>query len=162
MKIEHNLADRSKRLGAYLIDTIPIGLLVFGAFYFFFGFDDTLSDYFNRGSEIQPRIKFLKQRNWIKEISFLVWIIYCGFMEASEKQATFGKIVLGIKVVDEHGNRMSLEQSFGRNFSKILSYGVLALGFIWIFFDRQKQGWHDKISKTFVINEHSTNHKNNF
>ena len=36
------------------------------------------------------------------------------------------------------------------------------LGAYLIDFDRQKQGWHDKISKTFVVNEHFTNHKNNF
>lgn len=162
MEINRNLADRGKRFGAYLIDAIPIGLLVFGVFYLFFDFDETMSEYFSRGSQLEPRIKFLKERNWIREISFLVWIIYCGFMEASEKQATLGKMALGIKVVDEQGNRMTLPQSFGRNFSKILSYGVLTLGFIWIFFDRQKQGWHDKISKTFVVSDHFKNNKNYF
>ncbi len=157
MKIQQNLAERGKRLGAYLIDIIPIALIVFGVFYLFFGFDETLTEYLNRGSDIEPRIKFLQERNWIREISFLVWIIYCIVMESSETQGTLGKSAMGIKVVDENGNRMSLSKSIGRNLSKILSYLIIALGFIWILFDKKKQGWHDKISKTFVVNKNFSN-----
>jgi uncharacterized RDD family membrane protein YckC len=153
IEIENHLADREKRFWAYLIDIIPIALIVFGVFYLFLGFDEILERYQNRGNDIQPRIDFLKQRNWIREISFFIWMIYCIFMEASDKQGTFGKIAMGIKVVDENGIRMSLNKSFRRNISKILSYFVLSLGFIWILFDKKKQGWHDKINRTFVINE---------
>ena len=60
---------------------------------------------------------------------------------------------MGIKVIDESGNRMTLSKSIGRNTSKILSYLVISLGFIWILFDKKKQGWHDKMNKTFVVNE---------
>lgn len=151
MEIQQNLADRGKRLAAYLIDMIPIILIVFGFFYLFLGFDATLNEYFNRGTELEPRVKFLKERNWIREISFIVWVIYCIVMESSERQGTFGKSAMGIKVVDEHGNRMTLSKSFGRNTSKILSYLVVFLGFLWILFDKEKQGWHDKINKTFVV-----------
>ncbi|MBI5649101.1 MAG: RDD family protein [Chloroflexi bacterium] len=28
---------------------------------------------------------------------------------------------------------------------------VFALGFIWILFDTDKQGWHDKIAGTYVV-----------
>jgi uncharacterized RDD family membrane protein YckC len=27
----------------------------------------------------------------------------------------------------------------------------LCLGFIWVAFDRKKQGWHDKIARTVVV-----------
>jgi uncharacterized RDD family membrane protein YckC len=60
---------------------------------------------------------------------------------------------MGIKVVDENGDRMTLSKSVGRNLSKVLSYFVIFLGFIWILFDKKKQGWHDKINKTFVVNK---------
>jgi len=146
-------ADRQKRFFAYLIDIIPITLLVFGFFYFFLGFDIVLEKYYNRGGDIQPRIEFLKQRNWIRDISFFVWIVYCVFMDSSVTQATLGKMAMGIKVVKEDGKKMSWSESLGRNLSKIISYFVLFLGFIWIFFDRNKQGWHDKMNKTYVVNE---------
>ena len=52
---------------AYLIDVLPITLLVFGVFYLFLGFDETLDKYLNRGTDIEPRIKFMEQRNWIRD-----------------------------------------------------------------------------------------------
>jgi len=152
MESHPNLAGRGRRLVAYLIDITPIALIVFGVFYLFYGFDTTLNQYLNRGTDIEPRIKFLQERNWIRESSFMVWIIYCMIMESSGLQGTLGKSVMGIKVVDENGDRMTLSKSVGRNLSKVLSYFVIFLGFIWILFDKKKQGWHDKINKTFVVN----------
>jgi uncharacterized RDD family membrane protein YckC len=158
MKIDPTmLADRQKRFFAYLIDIIPIGLIVFGFYYFFLGFDIILDNYSNRNGDTQPRIEFLKQRNWIRDITFLVWIVYCIFMEASVKQGTFGKLVMGIKVVKENGCRMSIKESISRNLSKIISYFIFSLGFIWILFDRNKQGWHDKMNKTYVVEKNHIN-----
>jgi hypothetical protein len=128
-------------------------LIVFIIFLLFFDFDQTAKEYFDRGSNVAPRIKFLKERNLIRDISVLIWIVYCVFMESSEKQGTIGKSIMGIKVVDENGNRMELSKSLQRNLSKILSYAIVSLGFIWILFDKNKQGWHDKINKTFVVNK---------
>ncbi|MEO6693508.1 MAG: RDD family protein [Saprospiraceae bacterium] len=155
--IQHNLAGRRKRFLAYLIDFIPISILVFGVFYIFFGFDETLERYFNRGKESQPLLDFYIQRNWIRDISFLTWVVYCIIMEASENQGTFGKSAMGIKVIDQYGNRMSIIKSIGRNTCKILSFIVISLGFIWILFDKKRQGWHDKINKTYVVDKNFEN-----
>lgn len=157
MEIEKKLADRGKRFLAYLIDVLPITLLVFGVFYLFLGFDETLDKYLNRGTDIEPRIKFMEQRNWIRDISLLIWIIYCIIFEASPKQGTIGKSLMEIKVVDNAGNRLTLYKSFARNLSKILSYSIIALGFIWILFDKKRQGWHDKLNNTYVV---SSDYKN--
>lgn len=158
--IKTHLADNGKRFIAYLIDALPIMLVVFGIFYLFFGFDETLDRYFNRGDDIQPRIDFLRQRNWIRDISFLTWIAYCVFMESSARQGTWGKSAMGIIVVDASGNRITLSRSFARNINKLLSLLVFSLGFIWILFDKNKQGWHDKLSKTYVVEkEFNTHHQ---
>lgn len=157
--IQHHLADRGKRFAAYLFDIIPIVIIVFITFYIFFGFDETLDRYFNRGDDIEPRIYFLHQRNWIRDISFLVWMAYCIIMESSVRQATFGKSAMGIKVVDASGNRLTFGKSFIRNITKILSLAVFAVGFIWILFDKKKQGWHDKLSKTYVVDNELKAHR---
>jgi uncharacterized RDD family membrane protein YckC len=157
MEIEKKIADRGKRFLAYLIDVLPITLLVFGVFYLFLGFDETLDKYLNRGTEIEPRIKFMEQRNWIRDISLLIWIIYCIIFEASPKQGTIGKSLMEIKVVDNSGNRLTLYKSLARNLSKILSYSIIALGFIWILFDKKRQGWHDKLNNTYVVSNDYTN-----
>jgi uncharacterized RDD family membrane protein YckC len=72
-------------------------------------------------------------------------------MESSVRQGSLGKSIMGIKVVDDHGSRMTLSRSIGRKQSKILSYFVISLGFLWILFDKKKQGWHDKINNTYVV-----------
>jgi len=30
---------------------------------------------------------------------------------------------------------------------------VLFLGYLWILIDKKKQGWHDKIARTYVVKE---------
>ena len=42
-------------------------------------------------------------------------------------------------------------QSVVRYFAYIVSFMPLYLGFIWIYFDKRKQGFHDKIAGTVVI-----------
>jgi len=151
LQIEKHLADSGKRFFAYLIDILPITLIVFGTFYLFFDFDTTLQKYFNRGEDLQPRIDFLAQSNLIRNIVTGVWIIYCIFMESSANQGTLGKKAMGIKVIDAKGNQMSIGKSIWRNASKILCIIPFALGFLWILFDKQRQGWHDKLNGTFVV-----------
>lgn len=152
-EIDKHLAARGKRLLAYLIDILPIILLIFVIFYSFLGFDEILGNYLSRGDDIEPRIVFLKQRNWIRDISFVIWIAYGTVMEASSMQGTFGKNAMGIKVIDANGNRLSPIKSTARNLCKIISYIVILLGFVWILFDKKKQGWHDKLNNTFVVDQ---------
>ena len=156
MDLTKNLATRSKRFIAYIIDIIPIVLVVFVVFYLFFGFDETLKQYLTNTESLDLRAAFLKQRNHIRETSFFIWLIYCAIMESSNKQGTFGKYIMGIKVVDENGDRLTLQRSIKRSSSKILSYVVMLLGFIWILFDKKRQGWHDKLNKTFVVTKDYT------
>ena len=46
-----------------------------------------------------------------------VWWLYYAFMESSGKQATLGKMALGIKVVDRRGGRISFARATGRHFA---------------------------------------------
>ena len=70
---------------------------------------------------------------------------YCG--------ATPGKLALGVKIVDAN---TGLPPSNARLVVRFLAYFVSAfplyLGFLWAAVDRRKQGWHDKIARTVVIN----------
>ena len=70
---------------------------------------------------------------------------YCG--------ATPGKVALGVKIVD--ANTLlpaSTARLVLRFFGYLVSALPLYLGFLWIAIDRRKQGWHDKIARTIVIN----------
>src|SRR5580692_11271903 len=50
-------------------------------------------------------------------IFFIPWL-YEALMTSSEKQATVGKMLLGIAVTDLNGNRISFGRATGRHFAK--------------------------------------------
>lgn len=67
--------------------------------------------------------------------------------------ATPGKMLLSAKIVDaETLGAPSTGKLVGRYFAYILS-SFFMLGFIWIAFDKRKQGWHDKLAGTVVIQD---------
>lgn len=74
-------------------------------------------------------------------------------MESSKYQATVGKIVMGIKVVNKNGQGLDFSKAMLRNLSKILSAIIMGIGYIMIIFDDRKQGLHDKIADTFVVKQ---------
>ena len=72
------------------------------------------------------------------------------------RQATPGKMVLRLKIVDARGGgKLSAGQCIGRYFAYFLSFLVFGFGFLWIIFDARKQGWHDKLAGTYVIKTNS-------
>ena len=83
----------------------------------------------------------------------LIIVLYFALFESSSKQATLGKQLLKIKVVDYNGKRLSLLRALGRTFSKILSMIPLYVGFIMVGASQKKQALHDKIAKTYVVNK---------
>jgi uncharacterized RDD family membrane protein YckC len=78
-------------------------------------------------------------------------ILYYVLMESSAKQATLGKMAVGLIVTDDNGGRMSFMRALGRFFAKILSAMILFIGFIMIGFTERKQGLHDIICSTLVV-----------
>lgn len=64
---------------------------------------------------------------------------------------TPGKMLLGLRVVQATGEPMTFGLAFLRWVGYLISKLALGLGFIWIAFDRRKQGWHDKLAGTVVV-----------
>lgn len=54
-----------------------------------------------------------------------------------------------VRAVD--GGPISGGQAVGRLFGYLVSGFLLDLGFIWILIDSRRQGWHDKLANTVVI-----------
>ncbi|MFN8287053.1 MAG: RDD family protein [Chitinophagales bacterium] len=77
-------------------------------------------------------------------------ILYFAIMESSVKQATFGKMIVGIKVGDENGERLSFGKALLRNLGKIVSSIILGIGFLMAAWEERSQALHDKIAGTFV------------
>lgn len=83
-------------------------------------------------------------------ISIIIGVAYFAGMESSSHQATLGKKVLGMVVTDLAGNRLSLGRAVGRYFAKFVSAIILGIGFIMVAFTEKKQGLHDMIAGTLV------------
>ncbi len=84
-------------------------------------------------------------------ISTVVTWLYYALMESSAKQATLGKMALGIIVTDLEGRRIGFGRATGRYFAKILSALILGIGFLMVAFTQRKQGLHDMLAGTLVI-----------
>lgn len=64
---------------------------------------------------------------------------------------TAGMRLFGLRVVVAGGAKPSLATALVRFVTMIPSFVVLAIGVIWVAFDANKQGWHDKAAGTYVL-----------
>jgi uncharacterized RDD family membrane protein YckC len=76
--------------------------------------------------------------------------LYEALMTSSSREATLGKMVVGIKVTDLAGQRISFARAGGRHFAKYISGFVFFIGYFMIGFTERKQGLHDMIAGTLV------------
>lgn len=126
------------RLGATLVDTILIMVISVPLLVWIYG-----SSYLGDGRLIHGPAEFLI--SWVAPsvATILFW---------RYKEATPGKMMLSLRIVDaQSGETPSIGQLIGRYFAYLVSGVVLCLGFLWIAFDRKKQGWHDKLAGTVVV-----------
>lgn len=145
------------RAAAYLIDGvilgIPFGLVALVLIFFLGGFGVML-----RGHAVDPRAAaafvapiFL---SFLLAMIFFVglqWLYFAG-MESSERQATFGKSVMSLRVVSVEGQRLSFGHATGRFFAKIISGMIpLGIGYIMAAFTEKRQALHDMIAGTLVM-----------
>jgi len=77
--------------------------------------------------------------------------LYFALMESSSRQATLGKIIVGIRVCNEQHEKITFQQATIRHFSKYLSILIFFVGFLMILGDVRRQALHDRIARTFVI-----------
>jgi uncharacterized RDD family membrane protein YckC len=87
-------------------------------------------------------------------ISLVGQWLYFSLQESSDRQATLGKRVMGIKVVDLEGRRITFGRATGRHFAKLLSGLICDIGFIMAGFTERKQALHDMIASTLVVRAH--------
>lgn len=87
----------------------------------------------------------------INVISIVIAWLYEAMFTASTYQATPGKMLVGLKVVDLQGNRISFARATGRHFAKIISGIICGIGYIMAAFDERKRGLHDQMASTLVV-----------
>ncbi len=131
-----------KRFAAIFIDSFILTFIAF-TLMFFLGF-------FIGGMMSEPEM-IAKISNFGMLINVVIVWLYFAMQESGEHQATVGKRIMGIYVTNKVGNRLSFPQATIRYFSKYLS-SILMIGFIMAAFTKNKQGLHDLIADTLVVN----------
>ena len=136
-----------RRLGAFIIDILII-VAVTTLFIPFWGFDffgfEGLNDVIDQWGwasfswSLGHLIQFLLTAAYF--IAFWVW-----------RGQTPGKMALRIKILRTDGANITLTNALLRYLGYLLAPLTLFIVFIWIAFDRHKQGIHDKIADTVVV-----------
>ena len=85
----------------------------------------------------------------------LLQLLYWPVMHASPRQASFGKQMLGLRVIHAGtGERISIGRALLRDvIGKLISSFVLMLGFLVAAFTSRKQALHDYVGRTVVVRE---------
>lgn len=128
------------RVGASLIDTVLLGIIVWPLLTAFYG-----DAYWDEESMVKGPMDFLL--SWVLPMVAVIvfWVV---------KQATPGKMAISAKIVDaKTGAAPSTGQFIGRYLAYFLSGLPLGLGIFWVAFDGRKQGWHDKLAGTVVVRQ---------
>lgn len=69
-------------------------------------------------------------------------------------QGAPGALLLGQRIVDARsGGRPQLWQVIVRLLGCVLAALPLGLGFLWMLWDTRRQGWHDKLAHTLVVED---------
>ncbi|HXF36498.1 MAG TPA: RDD family protein, partial [Actinomycetota bacterium] len=80
-------------------------------------------------------------------VAYAVWAL-----RLFARGMTPGKRLLGIRVVREDGRPAGFGTMLLREWvGKAISGFLLGLGYLWILLDRDNQGWHDKLVRTYVV-----------
>jgi len=145
------LGNRMKRFMAFCIDIFPIHFVTIMIYRQFSDYDAVLESYISDPNDEEFKAAFVAILNRVGMIGGGIYILYCFLMEASVHQATFGKQLMRLKVVNTDGSILTPKEAFWRNAFKIFSHAAFSIGFFWILFDSQKRGWHDIMGKTLVV-----------
>jgi uncharacterized RDD family membrane protein YckC len=139
-----NYAGFWMRVGAYILDSlilsvvfVPLGVVI-GIVMVGSGLDDN-----------SPAMSVINLGS--NGISILAGWLYHGFMESSSWQGTIGKKLLGLRVTDMNGNRISFGRATGRYFGTVLSSLICFIGFLMVAFTEKKQGLHDLMAGTLIL-----------
>jgi len=140
--IQTQYAPFSKRFAAFLIDKAILVMIT--SFFLippvsFFPrlfFDHSIFSFFSFGFGSVFLIA-----NWV----------YFSLFESSSRQATPGKMLMGVFVTDEFGQRISFVRSLLRTVTKIISAMFCWLGYLLALFTGRSQALHDLLVSTLVL-----------
>jgi uncharacterized RDD family membrane protein YckC len=144
---EAQYAGFGRRLGAFLLDFL---ILYFGGALVAVFLGTLINGALRSGGSANPVLHRMTVTSTIGWIFILCCWLYYTIFESSAKQATPGKMALGLKVTGVSGERISFGRANGRFWPKFISSLIVFFGFIMAAFTSKKQALHDLIAGTVV------------
>jgi uncharacterized RDD family membrane protein YckC len=88
-------------------------------------------------------------------LNLVVYWLYSAIMQSSSRQATLGKIVVGLKVTDLDGHRISFGKATARYLAMNFVSSILTccIGFLFCAWTEKKQCLHDLMVGTLVVRQ---------
>ncbi|QNP39636.1 RDD family protein [Lysobacter solisilvae (ex Woo and Kim 2020)] len=144
-----------KRFAAYFIDSVLVGIVTWIVQMIImagFGASTGLAARSDPGSMIASAgiVGFLFG---MVIVPLAMQAVYFAWMHSSDRQATLGKMAVGIKVTDDDGQRISFARGIGRYFAAILSSLILCIGYLMAGFTERKRALHDMVASTLVVDQ---------
>lgn len=90
-------------------------------------------------------------------VVYALWIIasiaYFIYFWTRPEGQTLGMKALHLRVIKTDGSQLTMGSAILRYVGMLLNSIIfgLPIGWIWAGFDKNKQGWHDKIAGTYVV-----------
>lgn len=102
-------------------------------------------------SSPEEQARLMGAMNKLTLLGLFISASYEILLTSSNMQATIGKRALGLKIVNERGQRITITTAIFRYIGKILSSIILCIGFLMIAFSAKKRGLHDNLANTYVV-----------
>lgn len=138
---EYQYAGAWRRLGALLIDLFLVASILGFGFLAWITMSQETPEWSERFVSV-----------WVTGI--LTIAVLLKIVLDAELMGTPGLHLMDCLLVDAStGGAISLYQSVKRTLGTLLAILPAFLGLAWIFWDKRKQGWHDKIAGAVVIRD---------
>ncbi|TBR36027.1 MULTISPECIES: RDD family protein [Dyella] len=148
-----------KRVGAYILDVLVLWIpnMIIGGL---MGANEAYAVYMqaSQAAASDPQLALHALQTYFDSImpalmveTVLAWL-YFAVLESSSWQGTVGKRALGIRVTDMDGKRLSFLRATARYFGKVISAFTFCIGFLMVAWTERKQGLHDLLAQTLVVN----------
>lgn len=95
-------------------------------------------------------LSFTGPRNSLA-FSLLVYFLYYWLFWTQRDGQTPGKMLMRIKIIRTDGQPLTAGDCVLRYLGYFIDAFAFGLGFLWAAFDKNNQGWHDKIARTYVV-----------
>lgn len=136
---DKNVATPLLRILAYLIDA---GIICMPIIYIF--------NLISQSSNVETFLNSVSIFAFF--VIYPVLIAVVTALMISQFGGTLGKLLTGTEIVNNKGEKLSFWNAVWRNtFGYMVSSMLLWLGFIWVFIDSERRGWHDLMADSFVV-----------